>query len=321
MAEKSPYKTHITGFEDLITTKEEVRTGFIAFAFEKNRRSTPYIERAKALKAIALHAKTPKELKKIKEIQGSLLTAAGLSDKALTHLTKKDKNKAINELIEKFLLPAGKDFVDELVFRYLLIQGDSLGGSMRNIVGAIAMQKMTRAMLSALSNAGIEYRWLDVRSNKKEWLVGKQDDYDIETNLKALSWKKDGKNRLFVYNTSVPLVRNNIDIILLDAKSDELVMDVISDPNRYVMLGELKGGIDPAGADEHWKTANSALERIRNAFAKAKKKPKYLFIAAAIESKMASEIWKQLESEKISNAANLTHDSQLAHVCNWIINL
>ena len=24
------------------------------------------------------------------------------------------------------------------------------------------------------------------------------------------------------------------------------------------MLGELKGGIDPAGADEHWKTGNAA---------------------------------------------------------------
>ena len=32
------------------------------------------------------------------------------------------------------------------------------------------------------------------------------------------------------------------------------------------MFGELKGGIDPAGADEHWKTGNSALVRIRKAF-------------------------------------------------------
>jgi type II restriction enzyme len=28
----------------------------------------------------------------------------------------------------------------------------------------------------------------------------------------------------------------------------------------------LKGGIDPAGADEHWKTAGSALLRIKRAF-------------------------------------------------------
>ncbi len=28
---------------------------------------------------------------------------------------------------------------------------------------------------------------------------------------------------------------------------------------KTLMLGELKGGIDPAGADEHWKTANTVL--------------------------------------------------------------
>jgi len=31
-------------------------------------------------------------------------------------------------------------------------------------------------------------------------------------------------------------------------------------------MGELKGGIDPAGADEHWKTANKALDKMRKPF-------------------------------------------------------
>lgn len=321
MVQNLPFKTHIAGFEDLVTTREEVRAGFIAFAFEKNRRSTPYIERAKALKAIASKSKRPEDLKKIKEIRGPLLTAAGLSDKALNHLTEADKSKAIDELIKDFLAPAGKDFIDELVFRFLLIQGDSLGGSMRNIVGALAMQKMTRAMLAALENADIDYQWLDIRSKKKEWLVGNKSDFDIENNLKALYWQANGKHRLFVYNILVPIVKNNIDIILLNAKPDELNGEILSDSAKYVMLGELKGGIDPAGADEHWKTANSALQRIRMAFNNLNKNPQILFIAAAIESKMATEIWNQLKSGKISNAANLTHDSQLAHVCNWIIKL
>ncbi|HAJ78349.1 MAG TPA: hypothetical protein DCO75_01135, partial [Fibrobacteres bacterium] len=33
---------------------------------------------------------------------------------------------------------------------------------------------------------------------------------------------------------------------------------------------ELKGGIDPAGADEHWKTAKTAIDRIVSAFKKRK---------------------------------------------------
>ena len=86
-------------------------------------------------------------------------------------------------------------------------------------------------------------------------------------------------------------------------------------------LGELKGGIDPAGADEHWKTANSALERIRNGFRKLKSEPQTFFIGAAIENSMASEIYKQLQKGTLNNAANLTNDDQLTAVCKWILNL
>jgi type II restriction enzyme len=64
----------------------------------------------------------------------------------------------------------------------------------------------------------------------------------------------------------------------------------------YVALGELKGGIDPAGADEHWKTARSALDRIKKAFEKVGQQPRRFFIGAAIEKEMAIEIWHDLEA-------------------------
>jgi type II restriction enzyme len=41
--------------------------------------------------------------------------------------------------------------------------------------------------------------------------------------------------------------------------------------------GAKQGRIDPAGADEHWKTAHTALNRIREAFAKKKLKPYTFF--------------------------------------------
>lgn len=318
---KAGFKVHLGKYQDLITTKEEVRAGFIAFALEKNKRSTPFIERAKNLKAIASTVKKPEDLINIQEIQRPLLTAAGLSDKALNHLTEDDKRKAIQELIDNFLKPSGKDFVDELVFRFLLIQGDSLGGSMRNIVGALAMQRLTRSLIATLSNAGIEYSWINNNSKKKEWIDGGEDDYDIENSLKAIHWVKNKRDRILVYNRVVPIVKNNIDAIVLDAAPKEFNNKIFSQSNRYIALGELKGGIDPAGADEHWKTANSALERIRTSFKKKNKQPKTFFIAAAIESKMALEIWNQLKIGKITNAANLTDDKQIAHLCNWLINL
>ena len=86
-------------------------------------------------------------------------------------------------------------------------------------------------------------------------------------------------------------------------------------------MGELKGGIDPAGADEHWKTAHSALNRIRTSFDKKKLKPQTFFVGAAIENAMAVEIYKQLKSRAMNNAANLTNDGQLTAICNWVINL
>ena len=123
-------------------------------------------------------------------------------------------------------------------------------------------------------------------------------------------------------NITVPVVKKNVDLSILDGTIDDLKkgkQSIIHSIDAYVALGELKGGIDPAGADEHWKTANSALERIRKSFSKKKKKPQTFFIGAAIENSMASEIFKQLRTGSLNNAANLTNDDQLTSICEWIV--
>lgn len=314
--------SHIKSKDDLVTTHQETRTGFINFAIEKNKRSTPYIERAKALKFSASEAKTPKDLLKITEIRVSLLTAAGISDKAITHLEEIDKNFAINELIKNFLEPAGEGFIDELVYRYLLTQGDSLGGKMRNLVGALAQQKLTRAILASLNITGIKYKWIDSRVKNVEWLEPPSDEYDVELYLKALCWSYNGKNKILIFNIKVPVVNKNVDICMLNCSSREFIKDKpFAENKKYLLLGELKGGIDPAGADEHWKTANTALGRIRNAFKQKGVKPFTIFIGAAIQNSMAEEIWAQLQSGEMNNAANLTKDNQVNALCNWMIKI
>ena len=95
--------------------------------------------------------------------------------------------------------------------------------------------------------------------------------------------------------------------------------EVVKNPKQYLALGELKGGIDPAGADEHWKTARTALERIHKGFAGYT--PATFFIGAAIEKKMASEIWDLLEDGTISNAANLTDEDQVSSIVRWLCQL
>ena len=314
-----PYLEHLKSGTDLVTPYEAVRAGFVALALEKNRRATPFVAMARALKAAASKAKTANDLLKMAEIQPALLTAAGVSDKATNHLQDSDKIEAIKGLIETFLEPAGINFVEELVFRFLLTRGDTLGGSMRNVGGFMAQKKLTRSLLAHLKLAGKSGQWL--HAEKKSWSAMPDDDTDIELQLRGLSWESDRGHRTLIYNLTIPIVRNNVDLCLFDCNASQISPSIYQTPEAYIALGELKGGIDPAGADEHWKTARSALNRINSAFEEKKLKPHTFFIGAAIETKMASEIWSLLESGALENAANLTDENQIASVTRWLCTL
>ncbi len=322
MAKKMKSNIFIQSANDLVTSKEKTRAGFISLALEKNYLAVPYIEEAKALKSLAKKVTKPKDLLEFNDLRVGLLTASGLSEKSLNYLTEDDKTLAIKGLIEKFLEPAGEDFIDELVYRYLLTKGDALGGKARNLAGVLGERKFLRSLLSVFSLAGIDYQWKD--DDTGTWLPKPKDDTGIEKRINGLCWSKNKVNRLLIMNIKVPVVKKNVDLSILEGTPEDLKrgkQSIIHDVNSYVALGELKGGLDPAGADEHWKTANSALERIRKSFAKKKKKPLTFFIGAAIENSMASEIFKQLRLGLLNNAANLTTDEQLASICEWIINL
>lgn len=309
-----PHCNHLNSSDDLVTSHEATRAGFVALALEKNRRATPYVAEARALQEAASQAKSPLDLLNIQGIETGLLTAAGLSDKALNHLLPQDKTEAINGLIRNFLEPAGAKFIEELIFRFLLIRGDTLGGSMRNLGGAVAQRKLTRAIISTLVIAGIKYRWQHAKT--RQWVDMTDDDADIELSLRGLSWHNQGKSRTLIYNLTVPLLKNNVDLCLFNLNPEELADYKTTE--AYLALGELKGGIDPAGADEHWKTARTALDRIREAFSKAGHSPHTFFVGAAIEKKMAGEIWSHLESGLLNNAANLTDPSQVAAISRWL---
>jgi hypothetical protein len=315
---KKPYLQHLKSSKDLETTYEAVRAGFVALALEKNRRATPFVAQARALKANASRANSPADLLQLADIQPALLAAAGVSDKATNHLQESDRKAAILGLIKNFLEPAGSNFVEELVFRFLLTRGDTLGGSMRNVGGALAQRKLTRSIIAHLTLGRKSCRWLHSESEK--WLDIPQDDADLELHLRGLSWQAARKTRTLLYNLTVPLFRNNVDMCLFNC-APEALPQALNSPDTYIALGELKGGIDPAGADEHWKTAGSALKRIHDAFAKLKLKPHTFFIGAAIEPKMASEIWALLENGVLENAANLTDDSQIASITRWLCSL
>lgn len=314
-----PYLQHLRGSQDLEPPYEAVRAGFVALALEKNRRATPFVALARALKGAATKAKTPTDLLKIEEIQLALVTAAGISDKAANHLQASDKREAVLGLIQNFLEPAGANFVEELVFRFLLTRGDTLGGSMRNIGGFLAQKKLTRFLLAYLKLADKQGQWLQAKT--QVWAELPEDDTDVELSLRGLSWSTSKGQRTLMYNMTVPFFRNNVDLSLLKCSVKDLTPEILDTPSSYLALGELKGGIDPAGADEHWKTARTALNRIHDAFSKHKFKPHTFFIGAAIETKMATEIWRMLKAGSLENAANLTNEDQLVSISRWLCSL
>ncbi len=310
---------YINKSEDLVTTIAETKAGFISLALEKNKLAIPFVEEAKYLKSTIKQVDCAYDLLKFKKIQRALLTAAGVSDKASKYFNDHDKEKAIESFIEEFLLPAGNRFIDEFIYRFLLTKGDSLGGSMRNLIGNYAEIKLTRALLSVLSINNIDTLYLDKKT--KKWQKAIFSEPDIENNAKGLYWKINSKHRTLLYNKSLKIVDNkNIDLCLLNCDNNN-IKNELNNSKAFLALGELKGGIDPAGADEHWKTANSALERIRTSFNEHKCSPNVLFVGAAIENSMAVEIYNQLKNKKLSYAANLTKEEQLFAMCELIINL
>lgn len=310
---------------DLVTTHESHRNGFLEYALRKSKESIPYIDKAKALKLI-LEQKTkkPKDILKLDEIKASCYEAAGVSVKANNYLSDDDLNEILLEFIKEFLEPAGKHYIDELIYRYLLTLGDALGGRMRNLVGSIANEKLTRFVISQLQVLKLDFSYYNKIS--KTWLNAKDYTIDQVPEIRSIQWiLKTKEKRQLIYNLTVPIVNKNIDLVVLNCHTNSLngeeFKSLIQNASNYEIIGELKGGIDPAGADEHWKTANTALSRVRESFKKHKIDIPLIFIGAAIETSMSKEIFDQYSKGEIANCANLTVDNQFVSLCNWLVTM
>jgi hypothetical protein len=305
--------SHLSSAADLVTPYENTRAAFLEMALEKNNRATPFVAEARDLQAQLAGIRTPDNLLGIESIRGALLTAAGISDKAFGHIGDEGKENAVFNLIERHLKPAGAGFREELVYRFLLTRGDSLGGSMRNAIGSLAQRRLSLAIISRFANANVNY---DIRIGNK-YIQSKNIDVNIKQNaeqIKEILWSNKKGDRILLYNKKVSFVGNNVDLCLLSSKSTEI-------PSNYLCLGELKGGFDPAGADEHWKTARSALLRIATSFEKERVDVNLCFIGAAVEASMANEIWEMLQERQLTFAANLTIDKHLSEFVSWLTTL
>ena len=284
---------------DLVTSRQATTQGFIAQARAKSALARPHLEDAARLQQAFQTVSGPEDLADKADLRGLLLAAVGISVKAASHLSANDQATIIRENLRELRDEAGPRWKEQMLLRFALTRGDSLGGSSRNRAGAIAKKQFADAVQGALGAAGIDHSLeLGKGGNGK---------------ILSVSWDQ----RVMVFDRNTKLVGKNIDVIVLQRTSDRGTRSLLEDKNAYVACGEIKGGIDPAGADEHWKTAHAALERIRSSF--GLQPPALFFAAAAIENSMAQEIFAQLRNNSLTCAANLTKPDQVSDLAQWLV--
>lgn len=285
---------------DLVTPIDVTQSGFLQQALRKAKEVNPYINHAKFLLDKLQQSPNPRSLIDIIEIRDDLITAAGFSDKSASYFSASELRDALLKILDEIESEAVIDWRTDIVYRFLLTRGDTLGGTMRNIMGAEAKSKFIEAILYALHSRDISPNLIYSRSNPDK--------------IQEISWS----NRILLFDKKPSLIGKNVDVILLRQSSIiTSVTALLNQKDNYLVCGEIKGGIDPAGADEHWKTASGALTRIREKF--QENQPKLFFVGAAIEDSMAEEIFSQLQTGLLTHAANLNVPQQVSDLSSWLI--
>lgn len=287
----------IKNASDLVTTKDATVNGFSWQVGEKVSRAKDYISHADYFVKKSEGIKSIQDVRKDKTLTEFFIAACMLSKKSLSHLSEDIQNEIICKLVD-FNKLGNKDYVRSLEQRYFLTSGDSLGGTMRNVVGQSAQDKLTEAIVARLE------------------ALGKKPERILNNSKKTVAVK--WADRQVIFDKKPKFIDKSVDIIVV--KGESAKTGNLEEPENYVCCGELKGGIDPAGADEHWKTAKTALVRIATAFEdQGFDKPKLVFLGAAIEAAMSNEIFELYSSGWLSGAANINYDDQLSEVVDLII--
>ena len=284
---------------DLVTSKEEVCRGFLSQAQAKSQKAAPYVQEAHMLWCALQKVSQPTQLLGSMELR-TLATAMGFSDKAQRYFSDDDLREAIKPVLDLISKNSGSDFRTEILYRFLLTRGDTLGGEIRNLTGESGPTTFIAAIVRALKEHGMAPAFFRGKMGEKK--------------IKGITWNQ----RALFFDYKPKLIDKNVDVILIENPvAPDVRPENLEDKTLYLACGELKGGIDPAGADEHWKTAGSALERIRDRF--GRRCPKLFFAASAVERGMAKEIYAQLKKGKLTHAANLTVEKQLEDLANWLV--
>lgn len=228
-------------------------------------------------------------------------------------------NRIIGELIKTGGVTPQRHI--EMAFANL---GDSLGGVSRNEVGRLASAQVIRLLALHLHRkwhlASIIYRLKgrvmpddeedddQIDSGVDQVLIISQ-EMDLEGVLNRLESQRVKYRELTMRNGNRLLLDRQLEWQGQEGKAFRIGPDLHAQSPLVDMLwaGEIKGGADPAGSDEHWKTATQALSRILEACEKTgRSKPDLSFLATIIVERVAREAQVWIEQGKLTSVYNLT---------------
>ncbi|HRJ42375.1 MAG: hypothetical protein KJZ86_17305 [Caldilineaceae bacterium] len=198
--------------------------------------------------------------------------------------------------------------------------GDSMGGMSRNEVGRTAMMRLLNPLvrflhrLNLLASVGYSYKGSLEDDEIDEGMASRQTleltpDTDIENLLGEFERNRVKYHELLLCNGGRLLVDRQLKWDDKAGNSYKVGPDLHSttQENDFTWAAEVKGGADPAGSDEHWKTATQALNRILDANqATDRPQPALAFVATIFVERVAQEAQKWIDAGKLTAAYNLT---------------
>jgi len=138
----------------------------------------------------------------------------------------------------------------------------------------------------------------------------------------------------------MPDIDVNMDMVLIDASYDEVDLQYLNDKGvetidmlgknitsevskhldikNCLACGELKSGVSPNGATQLWKSAISAVRKVRR---KSTTDIKTFIIPSTVCSSIAKDIEHHLAEGDVDKVANLTKIHQLEDICEWLIGI
>ena len=198
--------------------------------------------------------------------------------------------------------------------------GTSFDGSWRNEVGRLAYVEVITPLLLHLHKQGCLHSVVytlkgpiplggeEIPPRTPQKLIV-DTGTDLEAELKHLEEQRVVYREVRLRNGNRLLLNRQITWYDVEGNAHRIGPDMLSSSDETDILwgGELKGGADPAGSDEHWKTATRTFDRILLACERTgRPKPPLSFIATILVERVAREAAEWIAEGKLTSVYNLT---------------